>query len=152
MNIVVGYDFSEHAAEVMKVAERCAASMAGNLWLIHVAEAEPDFVGYKAGPSTVREELAQQFRKEHQELQHRAEALREAGVNATALLVRGPVAATLLKEAERLQADVIIVGSHGHGAMLQLLLGSVSEQILKKATCPVLIIPIRPPKQGQGGQ
>ncbi len=145
MNIVVGYDFSEHAAEVMKVAERCAASMAGSLWLIHVAEAEPDFVGYKAGPPTVREELAQQFRHEHQELQRHAGALREAGVNCTALLVRGPVAATLLKEAGRLKADVIIVGSHGHGAMLQLLLGSVSEQILKKATCPVLVIPIRKP-------
>ena len=126
MNILVGYDFSDHAAEVMKAAERCAASMAGNLWLVHVAEAEPDFVGYKAGPPTVREELAQQFHKEHQELQRHAERLREAGVNATALLVRGPVAATLLSEAERLKADVIVVGSHGHGAMLHLLLGSVS--------------------------
>lgn len=145
MNILVGYDFSEHAADVMKTAERCAASMAGNLWLIHVAEAEPDFVGYEAGPTTVRMELAQQFRKEHQELQDHAARLREAGVNATALLVRGPVATTLLKEAERLKADVIIVGSHGRGAMLHLLLGSVSEQILKKATCPVLIIPTRKP-------
>ncbi|MCX7009745.1 MAG: universal stress protein [Kiritimatiellaeota bacterium] len=146
MNILVAYDFSEHAAEVMKATERCAISMAGNLWLIHVAEAEPDFVGYKAGPPTVREELALKFRKEHQELQRHAERLREAGVNTTALLVRGPVAATLLKEAERLQADVIVVGSHGHGAMLHLLLGSVSEQVLKKATCPVLVVPTHHPK------
>ena len=146
MNILVAYDFSAHAAEVMKAAERCAISMAGNLWLIHVAEAEPDFVGYGAGPTTVRDELAQQFHKEHQELQRHAERLREAGVNATALLIRGPVAATLLKEAERLQVDVIVVGSHGHGAMLHLLLGSVSEQILKKATCPVLVIPTHHPK------
>jgi nucleotide-binding universal stress UspA family protein len=147
MNIVVGYDFSEHAAAVMQAAERCAASMAGSLWLIHVAEAEPDFVGYQAGPPTVREELAQKFRKEHQELQRHADRLREAGINTTALLVRGPVAATLLKEAERLKADVLVVGSHGHGAMLHMLVGSVSEQILKKAACPVLIIPIRQAKK-----
>jgi nucleotide-binding universal stress UspA family protein len=52
---------------------------------------------------------------------------------------------TLLHQAERLKADLLIVGSHGRGAMLHLLLGSVSEQVLKKATCPVLVVPIRKP-------
>jgi len=145
MNILVGMDFSGATDVVLKAAEQQARAQAASLWLVHVAEPEPNFVGFKAGPPGVREEIAQHFRKEHQDLQQHAEALRRSGLQVTALLEQGPTGLTLLHEAERIHADLIIVGSHGRGAMLHLLLGSVSEQILKKASCPVLVVPVRKP-------
>jgi nucleotide-binding universal stress UspA family protein len=145
MNILVAVDFSEATGVVLKAAAQQAQALTAHLWLIYVAEAQPDFVGYEAGPPTVREELAVHLRQRHQELQQRAEELRRSGIQVTALMEQGSTAVTLLHEAERLKADLLIVGSHGRGAMLHLLLGSVSEQVLKKATCPVLVVPIRSP-------
>jgi nucleotide-binding universal stress UspA family protein len=57
------------------------------------------------------------------------------------LLVQGPAADVIVLEADRLRADIIVLGSHGHGAMRHLLLGSVSDAVLRKTTRPVLIVP-----------
>ena len=51
------------------------------------------------------------------------------------------VAKLILEEAERLEAEVIIMGSHGHGALYDLIVGSVTEGVLRKAKCPVLVLP-----------
>jgi nucleotide-binding universal stress UspA family protein len=64
-------------------------------------------------------------------------------LDATALLVQGPTVETILEEATRLNADLIILGSHGRGAAIQLLVGSVSGGVLQKSKCPVLIVPTR---------
>ena len=143
MNILVAVDLSAAATPVLQAAHAYAIAAKANLWLIHVAEPDPDFVGYQAGPPTVRQDVATQFRHAHKELQTRAEALRQVGLTVTPLLVQGPTAATLLKEAERIKADMIIVGSHGHGAVRHLLVGSVTEDILKQARCPVVVVPVR---------
>ena len=64
-------------------------------------------------------------------------------IDATALLIRGPTVDTTLKEAERLDANLVIVGSHGRGAVFDLLVGSYSSGILRKSTVPVLVVPTR---------
>ncbi|MEA3243534.1 MAG: universal stress protein, partial [Pseudomonadota bacterium] len=56
-------------------------------------------------------------------------------------LVHGATAETILKKASELDVDMIVVGSHGRGAMYQLLVGSVSEGILHNSRCPVLVVP-----------
>jgi nucleotide-binding universal stress UspA family protein len=59
----------------------------------------------------------------------------------TALLVQGVTADTILEEAAKLAADIIVVGSRGKGALQQLVVGSVSEGVLRKSQCPVLVVP-----------
>lgn len=51
-----------------------------------------------------------------------------------------PVSA-ILAEADRLRADLIVIGTHGHSGFDRLLLGSVTEKVLRKAPCPVLTVP-----------
>ncbi len=46
-------------------------------------------------------------------------------------------------EANKLKADLIVVGSHGNSGLYKALIGSISEAIIKQATCPVLVIPTR---------
>jgi nucleotide-binding universal stress UspA family protein len=142
LNILVAVDLSGATTRVMQVAERIARSMEGAVWVLHVAEAEPDFVGYDAGPEVVRDQVAKEFREEHRAVQNHASTLREAGVEATALLIKGPIVDTVLKEAARLEADLLIVGSHGFGALYDLLVGSSSRGILKKSKIPVLVVPV----------
>lgn len=50
----------------------------------------------------------------------------------------------LLAEQGRLAADAIVLGSHGHGALYDLLVGSVAEGVLRRAPCPVVVVPSRP--------
>jgi nucleotide-binding universal stress UspA family protein len=49
----------------------------------------------------------------------------------------------ILAQMEKLDADLVIMGSHGHGAIYRTLLGSVSEGVLHDAACPVLIVPVK---------
>jgi nucleotide-binding universal stress UspA family protein len=108
---------------------------------LHNAEPEPDFVEFKVDPLAAREDLAKKFHSEHLQIQEIASRLRKAGLDATALLVHGATVETILKEASDLDVDMIVVGSHGRGAMYQLLVGSVSEGIIHKSRYPVLVIP-----------
>ncbi|MBE0585939.1 MAG: universal stress protein, partial [Desulfofustis sp.] len=68
---------------------------------------------------------------------------RTTGLETTALLVQGATAETIVDKANKLEIDMVIVGSHGRGAMYQLLVGSVSEGVLRGAACPTLVVPTR---------
>ena len=145
MNILVAVDLSEATPRVMQVTERVARQSEGKVRLLHVAEAEPDFMGYDAGPEVVRDQVAKEFRDEHKSIQAYAEQLREAGLDASARLIQGPIVETVFNEAKRFEADMLIVGSHGFGALYDLLIGSISRGILKDTDIPVLVVPIRDP-------
>ena len=60
---------------------------------------------------------------------------------ATELIEGTDVREEILKRAEAIQADVIVMGTHGRGGFEHLLLGSVAEKVVRKAACPVLLVP-----------
>jgi nucleotide-binding universal stress UspA family protein len=76
-------------------------------------------------------------------LQKDARALEKTGLKVTPLLLQGPPGETIVAEAERLEADLIIIGSHGHGAFHKMLVGSTSGDVLRKARIPVMVIPVK---------
>ena len=141
MKILACIDLSGSTDKIVKKAEDMAKAFSAQLWLLHIAEPEPDFVGYDVGPQTERDFISKILRDEHRHIQEIADRVRKDGLDATALLVQGPAVETILVEATRLGADMIVVGSHGRGAMYRLLVGSVSEGILRGANCPVLVVP-----------
>ncbi len=143
MNILVAIDFSDATEAIVRQAEEIAVTHSAKVWLLHVAEPEPDFVGYQPGPQAERDFLAERFHTEHRNIQHIAKRMRATGLDITALLVQGVTVETILERARKLNIDMIIVGSHGRGAMYQLLVGSVSEGVLRGAVCPVLVVPTR---------
>jgi nucleotide-binding universal stress UspA family protein len=142
-NIVVAVDFGDETDGVIDAARELASPLSAKVWLVHAAAPDPDFVGYRAGPQSVRDAVANGLREEHRQLQQLAVELRATGIDATALLLQGPTVQTLVKEARRLDADHIVIGSHGHGALLRTVLGSVSEGVLHGANCSVTVV--RPP-------
>ena len=142
-NIIVPVDFSNVTDSVLAMAKRMARTLGAKLWLIHVGSPMPDFVGFEVGPPSVRTDVARELREEHRLLQERVEGLRKEGLEAEALLATGLPADKIVQEAERLNVDMIILGSHGHGALYHLLAGSVCQGVLKRAPCPVVIVPAR---------
>lgn len=140
-NILVAIDFSDMAEAVVRAAAKLADGRSVHLYLVHVAAPEPDFVGYEAGPSHVRDDRAKTLHREHKTLQESAQWLRDAGIEITPLLVQGPTVETLLKLAEKHAVDGIVVGTHGHTAIHELFVGSVTHALLQKATCPIVVVP-----------
>jgi nucleotide-binding universal stress UspA family protein len=147
-NILVAVDFSPVCQAVLDEAAKLARGFGSKLWVLHAAAPEPDFVGYDPGPLGVRDQVAHHLRERHQMVQTMAEQLRETGLDATALLVQGPTTETIVGEAEKLAADLIVVGSHGHGALARAIVGSTSRSLLSKADVPVLVVPASAGEEG----
>jgi nucleotide-binding universal stress UspA family protein len=141
MDILVGVDLSDSTAEVVDKAEDVAKALSAKVWLLHVGDPDPDFVGYDAGPQSVRDSVAQKYHEEHRQIQAIAERFRQMGLKATALLVQGATAETILKEAAKLKVGMVVMGSHGRGMMRHLLVGSVSEDVIRRSLVPVLVVP-----------
>ena len=141
MKLLVAVDLSESTQTIVEKVEEITKEYPAKVWVLHNAEPEPDFVEFKVDPQAARETLAKKFHSEHRQIQEIADRLRKTGLDATALLVHGATVETILKEASDLAVDMIVVGTHGRGAMYQLLMGSVSEGILHKSRYPVLVIP-----------
>jgi nucleotide-binding universal stress UspA family protein len=65
----------------------------------------------------------------------------DAGIQVDVLVDEGYTAGRILDQARSLPADLIVIGTHGLGGFERLMLGSVAEKVLRKATCPVLTVP-----------
>jgi nucleotide-binding universal stress UspA family protein len=143
MSILVPVDFSDISERVCEVAAEAAKARGVKIWLIHIAEPEPDFVGYDPGPDVVRQQVATELRKEHKQLRELAEKTQALGAEVTPLLIQGPTVETILEQADHHNVDLIVMATHGRGLMYQMLVGSVSEGVLHKAKVPVLLVPAR---------
>jgi len=141
MKILVCVDLSDSTEKILKRIEELCRPLKAKVWLLHNATPEPDTIEFKVDPIEARESLAKKFHEQHRQIQQLAERFRKSGIDATALLVHGKTVDTILTEASDLDIDMIVVGSHGHGTMYQLLVGSISEGVLKRSSKPVLVIP-----------
>lgn len=141
MNILVATDLGPASEKVVSAARRLAERTNADVTVLHVGEPDPDFVGFETATPAVRLILEREVRREQHAVKEIADGLREAGINAVALSVRGPTVATVLQEAERLDADTIVVGTHGHRAVYDMVVGSVSAGIIRKSPVPVLVVP-----------
>lgn len=85
--------------------------------------------------------LAKGFRDEHCQIQEISARLWHEGLVVTALLIQGDTLETILAEAEKLKVDMIVVGTHSKGIIAPFFVGSISQGVLNRATCLVLVIP-----------
>lgn len=141
MKLLAALDLSTTTPAVLREARSWARRLSAGLFLIHVSEPDPDFVGCGPGPESVRLTVAHKFHRAHQQIEAAAQELRKEGVDTTALLLQGPTAEIILRESDRLSVDVIIMGMRAHGALRELLIGRTSKGVLHRSTRPVLLIP-----------
>ena len=135
MKILVAVDFSPITDKVFNFILDLSKKIEFTVWIVH-------FVGYEVGPQTERDFIAKKYHEKHKNLQNKAKEFKDLGLKVTALLLQGPTVETILEEADRMDADLIVAGSHGHGMMYDLFVGSVSRELLKKSRRPVVIIPV----------
>lgn len=142
--IVAAIDFSNASSGVLKMAQELASALHAELKLFHAVEPEPSYTVYGFSPDEFPAMQAYQ-----REARHRAQLQLEeiqgsisAAVPACSVHVTegGPLHA-LLEFSRESNADMVVLGSHGHSIIAALLLGSVAEGMLRKSRIPVMIVP-----------
>lgn len=148
-NILVSVDIGEACAKVVVAAVEMARACSAKLWLVYVTPLEshkwgPDYIGNESDSGLPRRQEAAILQEKHRKIQQMAQSLRDDGLDASALMIEGLLHEKILGEAERVDADMIVMGSHCHGALFHLLLGNVSDWVVQHSKRPVLIIPTEP--------
>ena len=141
MKLLVAVDFSDASRIVIDYVKDLANALCGKIWLVHVAESDPEFVGYAVDSPEMRDAVARKFHREHRQIQQLSQELRSKGLDCEALLIQGPTVETILREIKKLSVDIVVLGSHGKGILRELLVGSTSNGVLHQSSVPVLVIP-----------
>jgi len=134
VRIVVAVDFSETSLRAARLALELAAPNA-TIYLVHVAPRDAALNEWSAFGASYKDDAGDALHKMR-------ECLRvPAGVAVQRILLQGDPATELLAFATNVKADLITTGSHGHGFVARMLVGSVTTRILRCATCSVLAVP-----------
>ncbi len=159
-NILVAKDMSRESSDVIRYALHLGVKFHARVHVLHVMPtvdpAVLNMVALTMGADKLAKlnrkneaELAEKTRKQLQEITLKeAELLEEEIVHPPEIEVcHGEPAPTILAAADRIDADMIVLGSHSKGALHYAFLGSVAEKILRKALRTVVIVP--PQKNGE---
>jgi nucleotide-binding universal stress UspA family protein len=142
-NIVAAIDFSETSGEVVRTALALVRDD-GHVCLLHaVPHAIQTPWVVDASGADVNELQRQWVAEAETQLITLAATLRLDPRRVSVEVVVGPAAFEIVRHAEERGADLLVVGSHGRGALRRFLLGSVAERVLREAGCPVMIVPDR---------
>lgn len=141
-NILVTLELEDQSELLLEKATEIAQKFGAKVWLVHIAAPEPDFIGYGTGPQYIRDTLAQDLRDEHRTIQKYADEMKSNGVDAEGLLVQGSTIETIIKESEKLNVDLIVIGHHKHGFLYNLFMVGTDESLIEQSNIPVLTIPL----------
>ncbi|MBL9215655.1 MAG: universal stress protein [Opitutaceae bacterium] len=141
--ILVPVDLSTVTDRVCAAARQLAATVKARLVLLHVVQPLPPVMS--DFDSATQSQLLDWTEANEQAAARTLQKLGQRGGGRgpevrTRLLTGHPVR-LILEQAAALKADYIVIGSHGHGSMYDLIVGSTTNGVLRKAPCPVLVIP-----------
>jgi nucleotide-binding universal stress UspA family protein len=140
--IVALVDLSDLTFKVLKQAHQQAAAFHSAVIILHVVAKEPVVIDVGiVSPVVMQEPSAATVQQQYAQLLEMRDSLIKFGVNARVEQFAGAGIETVGAEIQRLQADLVILGSHQHSTLYKLLIGSVSDDLLKRAHCPVLVVP-----------
>ncbi|HEV7459321.1 MAG TPA: universal stress protein [Solirubrobacteraceae bacterium] len=151
--IVIGYDGSPASEEAVREAAELLGERPALVVVVtktgigfELMELPTMTIGLPPATLDVRTALAleEAQREQAERLAQKGAALaRDAGLPADALVVAEevevPIADTLVRVARERDAQAVVVGPHGHGRIGEVLLGSTTRDVIRRATCPVVV-------------
>lgn len=143
MKLLAAVDLSRASGYVIEAVHRVAMATDAEVYVLHAINPLPGFAGPAFEPIMEHQELSERYLDEQDQLKELVTQLVDVGVNATALMIQGDPVKSVLHEADRLDVELIVMGSHGHGLFFDALVGSISAGVLRKSKVPVLVVPIR---------
>jgi len=141
--ILTPIDFSGITDAVVAAAAILARTQEGRVVLLHVSQ--PPIITSEYAPylENISEIAAVSEKAAAKQLNRLAERLQQAGVGVETVQLNGVPVTEILAQAGQVKADYLVLGSHGHTAFYDLLVGSTTHGILLKAPCPVVVVPAK---------
>jgi len=136
--IVVGIDGSEGAGHALDFAIKEAAVRGSKLRMVSAWEIPASVLASVVASKEFYEEFRENAIAVARDAATRVEEL-EPSVEHEEVVVEGQAAKALLSNAE--DAELLVVGRRGHGSFREMLLGSISRQVVVHAKCPLVIVP-----------
>lgn len=133
-------DFSDFSERAYEYAISLARHYEAELYLLHVVR--PVIVGYPeySVPDSINEFYGELRDYAEEQLREFAKVHAEGGVQAKVTVQEGVVTESILEFARENSIDMIVMGTHGRKGFQRLTVGSVTERVLRKADCPVLVV------------
>lgn len=146
--LLVPLDFSDTTDRVLAEASEIARALEARLLLVHIVEPVATYVPVGASMDVIaaappQPAEMQDLSADEARLRSLAQPLAATGLPVECLAIVGLAVDDILDQAAKCEASYIVLGSHGHGALYHLFSGSVVNGVLKRATCPVVVIPGR---------
>jgi nucleotide-binding universal stress UspA family protein len=141
--ILVPTDFSPHAEDALRLASELAKSSQATLCLVHVYDLTPISVpeGMTFYNASALAHMRNELTRRLTDVQRTALT---AGVREVEMkLMEGQPYREIVRAAEDTHAQLIVMGSHGRTGLAHILLGSVAERVVRKAPCPVIVVPCK---------
>lgn len=139
--ILVPTDFSKHSQNALRYAAEFAGKFGAELYLLHVVQDlalfVPDAVAVTPPLALPVSQLTAAAREALDRLA-RDEMLQ--GLNVRQVVREGTPFYEIIQVAKEEDIDLIVMGTHGHAGLVHVLLGSVTEKVVRKAPCPVLTV------------
>jgi nucleotide-binding universal stress UspA family protein len=149
--ILVPIDFSPVTNVVLTAATTLARGCNGRITLVHVVQPPSLVPEYGGMLECVVPLMATAEKAAQRLLAHWQKKLK--GMHRLApktIQLDGSPTSEILGQAEKLKADYIVMGSHGHTAFYDLLIGSTTSGVLRRANCPVVVVPSRAKPASRG--
>ena len=140
--ILYATDYSKASARALDEAVALAKQNRAELLVLHVIDAVPPYVaGEDIGGADLYMKLEETTKQEAEtSMKKLMEKLRKLKVNAKSLLLRGTAHEQIVRAAKSRRANLIVIGTHGRTGLSKLLMGSVANQVVSRAPCPVLTV------------
>ena len=145
--VLLATDFSEASEHALELAQTFASSFGATLHLVHVI---PDPYAQPWSVEATGSAIPDLLKKWETEAGARLEELKPAGIEGQTVVRVGNPFHEIVEYAKEQGIDLIVIGTHGRGAIGHMLLGSVAEKVVRKAPCPVLTA--RHPKHAAEGE
>jgi len=138
-SILCPVDFSETSRRALDYALLLARTCAAELTVLHVVEDVPLLTAYAGLPEgSLVEKVEESARMELAEL---VAAIPAQGFPIRSDLIHGTTWKAILQYAAQHGSELIVMGSHGRKGLEHAIFGSVTERVIRRAACPVLIVP-----------
>ena len=139
--ILAPIDFSKVSNAVVNEACELARAVEGRVVLLAVVQPPVVVTEYAAMIDNIAELTAAGEKNAARQLEALEEKVRSEFVSVESVQVVGAPVANIIDQADQLEANYIVMGSHGHTAFYDLLVGSTTHGVLMRAKCPVVIVP-----------
>lgn len=139
--IIVPIDFSNGTKKIVQKSVQMAKAFSSSIYLVHVVPPIQDSSTRVHGEPV--DEMVNEYPYETGKLNELVQKARNDGIETHAIFIEGVPALAILVLAKKMSAELIVMGTHQHGVVSGFFLGGVSQAVVKKSDCAVLLVPSR---------